>query len=81
MASEKIEFTRSTLASITPPEKGRAYYRDSKQSGLVLDVTASGTKSFQLYRKIGGKPVRVVLGRFDHDLTDSRELPDRKSVV
>ncbi|QSA97113.1 site-specific integrase [Methylococcus sp. EFPC2] len=75
MASEKIEFTRAALSAITPPAKGRDYFRDVKQAGLLLDVTASGTKAFQLYRKVGGKPVRAVLGRFDPDLPDSRELP------
>ncbi len=75
MASEKIRFTRPTLAAITPPASGRAYYRDEGQAGLILDVTANGTKIFQYYRKIGGRPVRVALGRFDPELPESRELP------
>ena len=74
MASEKIRFTRTAVAAIKPPASGRAYYRDEGQAGLVLDVTANGTKIFQLYRKIGGRPVRIALGRFDPELPESREL-------
>ena len=62
--SERIKFTKTVLASITPPATGRAFYYDTTQSGLALQVTPSGVKSFQLYRKVGGKPVRVTLGRF-----------------
>ncbi len=75
MASEKIRFTRPTLMAIAPPASGRTYYRDEGQAGLILDVTAAGTKTFQYYRKIGGKPVRMALGRFDPELPESRELP------
>ncbi|MDD5037087.1 MAG: integrase arm-type DNA-binding domain-containing protein [Methylococcaceae bacterium] len=75
MASEKIEFTRASLTAIPPPDEGRVYVRDTGQSGLVLDITPKGTKIFQLYRKIGGRPIRCVLGRFDPDMADSRELP------
>jgi hypothetical protein len=32
--------------------------------GVVLSVTAAGTKSFQVYRKINGKPERITLGKF-----------------
>jgi len=75
MATEKLDFSRPILSDITPPDKGRVYYRDNKQAGLVLDVMSGGTKTFQVYRKVGGKPVRIALGRFDPDLPDSRELP------
>lgn len=75
MANEKTDFTRSSLSAITPPAKGRVYVRDATQPGLILDVTAKGTKTFQLYRKVAGKPIRSVLGRFDPELPESRELP------
>lgn len=32
--------------------------------GLALAVTAAGTKTFLLYRKIGGRPERITIGRF-----------------
>jgi integrase len=74
MASERLRFTRAAVAAIAPPASGRSYYRDETQAGLVLDVTANGAKTFQLYRKVGGRPFRIALGRFDPDLPESREL-------
>lgn len=74
MASSKINFSRTAVASISAPDSGRIYYRDEKTRGLVLDVQAGGTKTFQVYRKVNGKPTRVTLGRFDADLPESREF-------
>ena len=42
----------------------------------MLDVQSGGTKSFQVYRKVNGKPTRVALGRFNADLAESREIPN-----
>lgn len=74
MANLKLEFTRSALVAIEPPAKGRDYAYDTVQPGLVLVVTPN-VKSFQVYRKISGRPVRVTLGHFAPDLIESRELP------
>lgn len=74
MASLKINFSRTAVASIIAPESGRIYCRDEKTRGLVLDVQAGGTKTFQVYRKVNGKPTRVTLGRFDPELPESREF-------
>ena len=66
----RFNFTKKTLtSSTTVPPAGtkngkRAYYYDTKLPGLVLCVTAAGTKSFQIYKKVKGKPVRYTLGRF-----------------
>lgn len=38
-------------------------------------LTPTGTKTFQLYIKHDGRPVRVTLGRFSRDLAESVELP------
>jgi integrase len=62
--SDRITFTKKELEALPIPEKGRAYVHDAKVNGLVLQITPTGTKSFQVYRKIGGKPVRVTLGRY-----------------
>lgn len=60
----KIKFTKTALTKLPAPETGRAYYHDSEQKGLLLQVTAAGTKSFQAYRRVNGIPVRVTLGKF-----------------
>lgn len=65
MAGNKLNFTKTTIGAITPPEPGkRATYQDEKVPGLELRVTHTGVKSFCLYRKIEGRPERITLGRF-----------------
>lgn len=75
MSSEKIPFTRSALASVPKPEKGRTAISDEQTRGLVLYVQASGTRTFYVYRKIGGTPLRVLLGRFSPTLPETRDFP------
>lgn len=71
MASTRINFTKSTISSLTPPikqvnKKGGVFdtYYDTKEPGLVLLVSNGGAKTFYLYTKINGKPERIKLGRF-----------------
>ncbi|MFZ4539349.1 tyrosine-type recombinase/integrase [Propionivibrio sp.] len=61
-----IRFTKETLQALPTPEPGkRVVYLDSKTTGLQLRVTATGAKTFSIYRRIkGGQPERVTLGRF-----------------
>lgn len=63
MLSNKINFTKASIDVLPCPEKGkRAYYYDTNEKGLILDVKSSGSKLFIFYRKIDGKPERVFLG-------------------
>ncbi|MBV5330653.1 MAG: site-specific integrase [Chlorobium sp.] len=65
MAKEEVNFTKAALERIVAPEGStRRYIHDSKESGLLLQITGSGRKSFQLYKKHQGKPVRVTIGTF-----------------
>jgi integrase len=76
MAYQKINFSRAALAGLPAAPAGkRTYCSDTKEPGLLLCVTAAGAKSFQVYVKVGGRPVRVTLGRFSPSLPDSVELP------
>lgn len=62
---KEIRFSKQALERVPLPAEGtRATYSDSEARGLSLRVTDSGIKTFQVYRKIDGKPVRVALGRF-----------------
>lgn len=81
MASEKLNFTRASLSAIIPPEKGRRYYLDDHARSLIIDVQASGTKTFQVYRKVSGSPVRIALGQFNPDLTESKDIPSGTDVL
>lgn len=61
--TNKLNFTKAAIDALPSPDKGkRAYYYDTNEKGLILDVKPSGSKSFYLYRKIEGKPERVYLG-------------------
>lgn len=69
MASETLNFTKAGLAKLPPAPKGvKQYYYDEREAGLVLAVTSGGAKSFYLYKRIEGRPERLLLGRFP-DLT------------
>jgi len=65
MAKEEINFTKAAIEQLTGPEgTARRYIHDTKESGLLLQITAAGRKSLQLYKKHQGRPVRVTIGTF-----------------
>lgn len=57
-------FTNTKIDDLPLPPSGRIEYRDEANPALILRVTASGTKSFCVRRKVAGKAVRVTLGTF-----------------
>lgn len=62
---KKITFHRDVLDSLPlPPSGQRAEYQDETAPELVLRVTATGHKTFNLRRKIDGRAVRVTLGTY-----------------
>ena len=74
MSIFKLNFSKSALNNLPPPEKGkRVYYYDLKTRGLAICVTGTGHKTFVVYRKIHGKPERITLGVYpDLDLETAR---------
>jgi len=59
-------FTKAYLTALpVPPAGKRSYYRDPKTRSLCLVVTDKGTRSFVFYRKVNGRPERILLGRLD----------------
>jgi integrase len=76
MASFEINFTKAALTAAAPAAKGkRDYYYDGKEKGLVLAVTPAGGKSFYLYKRIDGRPERLLLGKFpDLTVENARKL-------
>lgn len=75
MASKKFNFTKAQIDALPVPSKGkRAYYSDEKETGLIIDIRPSGSKSFYLYKKINGKPERVLLGNYpDMKIPEARK--------
>lgn len=64
MAQEKVNFTKAAIEQVTAPETGRAYIYDEKEAGLLLQITPNGRRTFQLYRKFKGRPLRVTIGTY-----------------
>jgi integrase len=77
MTNSKFTFTRGKLRDLPWPRAGWNYFYDDMQRGLALGVSATGTKSFLVYRKFQGLPVRVTLGQFDAAMPDTHDLQDR----
>jgi len=78
MVANKFNFTKKALQSLTTTDKKSVVtYHDNKKRGLKLLVRASGTKTFMLYRKIQGRPERVLIGRFpDVTIEQARKQAD-----
>lgn len=76
MASFEINFTKAALSAAGAAAKGkRDYYYDAREKGLVLAVTPAGGKSFYLYKRIDGRPERLLLGKFpDLTVENARKL-------
>lgn len=67
--SKSLNFTKTALEGLVPPESGRDtfYDRGGRDSvpGLQLRVTSNGVKTFSVLRRVpGSTPVRVNIGRF-----------------
>jgi len=63
MGDRRFRFTNTAIDALPLPEAGRVEYRDT-DSALVLRVTASGSKTFTLARKVNGRFLRVTVGTF-----------------
>jgi integrase len=60
-----LRFSKLALEKLpAAPSGSRQAYSDTETSGLSLRVTANGIKTFVVYRKLAGRPVRVTPGRF-----------------
>lgn len=65
MAREEINFTKAAIEQMVAPQgENRRYVYDTKESCLLVQITGNGRKTFQLYKKHMGKPVRVTIGTF-----------------
>lgn len=59
-----LNFTKQELEKLAPPARGRVYYRDTKEKGLSLYITANGVITFYVRKRVRGRDERIVLGRF-----------------
>ena len=81
MALEKVNFTKAVITAKVAPATGRTYLHDAKEAGLVLMITATGRKTFQLYKKHQGRPVRVTLGTWPETTVEQARKKAREAKV
>jgi integrase len=81
MAQEKVNLTKAVINSEVAPETGRTYLHDAKEAGLVLMITAAGRKTFQVYKKYQGHPVRVTLGTWPEITVEQARKKCREAKV
>ena len=61
----ELNFTKKTLDNLPLPEgKKRLYFYDTSETGLLIQVTPAGRKTFQFYKWYEGKPLRVTIGLY-----------------
>jgi len=75
MANQRFTFARAKLHALPLPRKRREYYYDEVVRSLALSVFATGKKSFMVYRKLKGRPLKITLGPFDSAIPDTHDLP------
>ena len=68
MVQNTYKFTKTFIANLPIPKK-RTFYYDSVENGLILQVTPSGKKSYYLYKRVNGQPMRIFLGGLEKLLT------------
>lgn len=59
----RIKLTDHRVRSEPPPARGCVYVYDTEVAGLALRISATGARTFVLYRRIMGRPERVTLGK------------------
>jgi len=70
MAKQAINFTASEIEALPLPEKGqRLEFYDMKVNHLLVRVSSTGRKTFQVYRWHQGKPSRINIGVWGSGLT------------
>jgi integrase len=74
----EFAFTEARIRDIPTPEKGKAFYSDTKTRGLKMCAYAGGTKSFLLNRRVMGRPERVFIGKWPGvKVEQARQTVDR----
>ena len=63
-ADKRFPFTKTKLAGLPVPTAGRSVYYDAQTPALTLRITEKGQRSFYFYRKVKGRPIRHLLGKF-----------------
>lgn len=60
----QFNFTKSDIQKLKAPASGATTYRDTKEKGLSLHITAKGVITFFVRKRINGRDDRIFLGSF-----------------
>lgn len=73
-----INFTKTLIEKLEPPFKGFKTYKDAKENGLSLYITAKGIKTFFVRKWVDGKDERIILGKFpDLSIENARKMAQK----
>ncbi len=61
---KKFNFTVKALDALKAPSEGRYYVYDARTPALALCITVTNKRTFYLYRRVQGKPQRILLGTY-----------------
>lgn len=59
-----FNFTEAAIKKLPLPKSSRQYYKDGKEKGLSLYITATGNITFFVRKRVHGKDERIILGNF-----------------
>lgn len=62
-ANNRFLFSKARIEKLPVPAEGRRYWHDTRQPGLVVCVTNTGTRTFYVLKRVGRKVIRYRLGR------------------
>lgn len=63
MANQWVRINKTTVENASVPEHGQAFLRDTDLKGFGLRITANGTRSYIVEKRIEGRIRRMTLGR------------------
>jgi integrase len=61
---DKVKLGKRVIEGFALPASGRQYIFDTDVPALALCLTAAGSKTFYVYRRVQGKPQRIRLGGY-----------------
>ncbi len=59
-----FNFTKKNILAAPRPEKGKNYFKDTKEKGLSLYITSTGVITFFVRKRVMGRDERIILGNF-----------------
>lgn len=62
--TKRVRITKVQVERLTPPDRGQRFLRDTELKGFMARVTPGGAKSFCLEKRINGRNVRKMIGRY-----------------